>query len=558
MQLEDDSLWESFPQILEMLDGAKRYINAFRALLQELINLKSEQVHALRACSLVAIPPSMEGTPPPGGFPRDLSELNLSSWAGLIQDVAQGLWLVPPNLNLEVCHHTTVLLQLLEATTGVGYCRFCCWPSPWCTCLGAHQRAPDEAWSQMMEQIPGHGVAASSRGPTTPSTATAEAPKHEAPPPGLTLLDFSNWNLPPLGTHPPRGLPAASGGLPSIGRSDMIRQVAGPQAPGQQAPVPPMTAPCAPQVAPPVHQPQPRNPATPYQQAVQPPRRPMGRGVATELPSNRAAPVAGQPTQDCGRQLGRGRGDRGRSASCPRDAQGTTSNVPLTTTPGATQSQPGSCTRCQCPDPALLVAKFCSDSWRKDLEHVLKVYYKHNLQAPFRESEWVRVRELFFDHFLPQKDEALAIKERSPLEYMPLVAEEFWRAVGLRLHRLPEFTLWIKRGSYYHGLLLHQDQLQSCPHLIWAPLPRWPQPKPSESCRDLYKRAEGLVVSSSEPSAGATTAPTQETLAEEPPVAEAPASDTPHSGTPAPMETGGAGDGQSWAEQVEVGLEAEF
>ena len=141
---------------------------------------------------------------------------------------------------------------------------------------------------------------------------------------------------------------------------------------------------------------------------------------------------------------------------------------------------------------------------------------------------------------------------------MPLIAEQFWRATGLRLHRLQNFTLWIKRGSYYHGLLVQQDQLQRCPHFIGAPLPRWPQPKPRESCRDLYKRAEAPAVNSSEPSAGATTAPTQETPAEEPPVAEAPASNTPRSDTPAPMETGRAGDCQSWAEQVEAGLEAEF
>ena len=63
---------------------------------------------------------------------------------------------------------------------------------------------------------------------------------------------------------------------------------------------------------------------------------------------------------------------------------------------------------------------------------------------------------------------------------------------------------------------------------------------------------------SSEPSAGATAAPTQETPAEESPVAEAPVSDAPCSDTPAPMETGGVGDRQSWAEQVETGLEAEF
>ena len=39
---------------------------------------------------------------------------------------------------------------------------------------------------------------------------------------------------------------------------------------------------------------------------------------------------------------------------------------------------------------------------------------------------------------------------------------------------------------------------------------------------------------------------------------EAPVAGTSHSDTPAPMETGGAGDGQSWAEQVETSLEAEF
>ena len=121
--------------------------------------------------------------------------------------------------------------------------------------------------------------------------------------------------------------------------------------------------------------------------------------------------------------------------------------------------------------------------------------------------------------------------------------------------------------------MAQQDHLQRCPHLIRALLPRWPQIKPSESHRDSHKRAEALAAGSSEPSARATAAPAQETPVEEPPVmeppatetpatetpaAEAPASDTPRSDTPAPMETGGAGDGQSWAAQVEAGLEAEF
>ena len=47
-------------------------------------------------------------------------------------------------------------------------------------------------------------------------------------------------------------------------------------------------------------------------------------------------------------------------------------------------------------------------------------------------------------------------------------------------------------------------------------------------------------MSSSEPSARATVTPVMETPARETPVA--------HSDTPAPVETGGVGDSQSWAE----------
>ena len=55
-------------------------------------------------------------------------------------------------------------------------------------------------------------------------------------------------------------------------------------------------------------------------------------------------------------------------------------------------------------------------------------------------------------------------------------------------------------------------------------------------------------------------APVQETPAEEPPVMEPPVMEAPAtcSDTPAPMETGGVGDSQSWAEQVEAAIEAEF
>ena len=212
------------------------------------------------------------------------------------------------------------------------------------------------------------------------------------------------------------------------------------------------------------------------------------------------------------------------------------------------QSQPGHRSWPRHPDLAEMVAKYRSSGWRRDLEHVLKVYYKHTVQTPFRESEWARARERFFDHLTPKKAEVVIIKEESPLDYMPYIAEEFHRATGLHLNDLPEFTLWIKQGSYFHGLLVERGQVQECPHLIGTPLPRWPQPKPSESREKSYRWVEGPVVCPSGPSIGTTATPPQETPAEEPPMQEAPVTGPSHPDTPASMETGGAGDGQTWAE----------
>ena len=408
--------------------------------------------------------------PPPGGFLRDLSGMNLTSWAGLIQDVAQGMKVVPPNLSMEVCLNSMVLLQLLEATMGMGYCRICCQPSPRCHCLDDFQLAPTETWSQMMARMPGQGVVASIGGPTTPGTATTEVQEQgvPSPPPGLHPPDFTNWSLPLPEAPPTGGLPVPSGGPPSIRRQTVGPRASGQWALGQWAPAPPMQVPSTPQGMLPVHQPRPRQPAspnqqavqppsqpaTPYQQAVQPPRRPAGRGLAAHPPSDRATPATGQTIPDRGRPQARGQGIRGRSVSRSGRGSGTTTNVPSTTTLGAMQSQPGCRSRPEHPDPAVMVSKYCSSRWRRDLEHVLKVYYKHTVQTPFRESEWAQVRELFFDRFVPKKAEVLVIKEESPLEYMPFIAEEFHRATGLRLHDLPEFTLWIKRGSYFHGLLV--------------------------------------------------------------------------------------------------------
>ena len=243
-------------------------------------------------------------------------------------------------------------------------------------------------------------------------------------------------------------------------------------------------------------------------------------------------------------------------------------------------------------DPAQLVAKFHSMGWKKDLEHVLRVYYKYNT-ASYKEAEWAKLKDKFFTRFLPHKEEALGIKERCPMDYMVCIKEHFQRATGLCLNGLQDFTAWIKQGSYYYGLVAQQGYLHRCPHLVGVPLPRWPQVTHSESHWESQKKADTQTTSSSEPNTGAMAAPVMEAPVVETPVMEIPVAQNPVSLMPELwqlllqrlllrrlllrrflllrilsrrllslrlllMETGGVGDGQSWAEHVKAGVEEEF
>ena len=423
------------------------------------------QIHALRACSLLVIPPPKERVPLPGGFPTDLSDLNLSSWAGLVQDIASSLLALPPNLGSDMSLPAVALLQLLEKATGWVYCHYCCHLGSRCICMGAYSLTPPPSWSQVVDQSPGYGVTASSGGMTAPSTTAAGMSRYVPPPPGLPPIDFSNWRLPPPEALASRGLPAAPPSLPGDGRSvrlrGMAKRIAGAQmaqCPGglaQRMPTPPTSVPCAPQMAPPLHQPPPGWLATPYQQAVQPPKKPMGRGVASDPLTDKTIPVGGTSSQDHRRSNMRGWGGGGQSVSHPRGMQekasaqlphqeddlpsGLMPSVPPPPAPEGTQPQRGGWPRSTLHDPAWLVAKFCSSGWKKDLEHILWVYYKFNV-ASFKEVEWVRVKEQFFNYFLQYKDEALALKEERPMDLWPTSKTIFirplasnWMASGVSL-----------------------------------------------------------------------------------------------------------------------------
>ena len=314
----------------------------------------------------------------------------------------------------------------------------------------------------------------------------------------------------------------------------------------------------------------------------------MGWGAIADTPTDKTTPVGGT-MQNHRRPAVRGQGHGSHSVSHPRGAPGTASvqwqhqegGLPSGSMPGGrslpppppppvperTQPQQRGRKRSTLWDPARLVANYRSSGWRKDLEHILKVYYKFSVDY-FMEEDWSWVKERFFDLFLQHKKEALEVKEARPLDFMAYIQDLFYQATSLHLDGLESFTRWIKKGSYYHGVVAHQGHLQECPHMEGAPLPRWPQLAPSKSRRELQMRAEAQVPSSRRPSAEAMAVPVAETALVETPVVEAPVAEAPvvepavmeempaeaptaTPSLPAPMETGGAGDGSLWAKQVE-------
>ena len=483
--------------------------------------------------------------------------------------MAAGLQALPPRLSHDLGHQVVALLQLLEAATGVGFYCHCCNPRPHCKYMGASQPAPPTSWSQIVEQTPGYGLASSFGGLTTPSTSMGGMPGYVAPPPGLTPPDYSIWSMPPQEAPPPKGLPASPPYCPPIGRvmqmrATLDRQAQAPWALVSQAPVSQVLALQAPQMVPPLHQPLPSSrsrPATPYQQAVQLLSKSMGLGVTFNSSANKPVAAGGQDVDGHRRQRTRGRDDNTRPASHSRGMRerssirttskqmpcqvgecpsGVPHNVPPSSTPASTLPQCGSGVRASPKDPLKNTSNYRSAGWRKDLEHVLKVYYRHNV-ASFKEAEWAKMKEKFFTHLLQCKEEWRDIKENHPIEYISYMEDHFYVAMGLRLNGLRDFTGWIKQGSYYHGLVARQGHLHKCPHLVGVALPRWSQTTPSESHQVSQKKAETPATSSSVPSTGAGEA--QETCSDD---------------VPAPKETGGAGDGWSWVEQVKASADDEF
>ena len=113
---------------------------------------------------------------------------------------------------------------------------------------------------------------------------------------------------------------------------------------------------------------------------------------------------------------------------------------------------------------------------------------------------------------------------------MPYMESHFQALTSIRLKGLSQFTGWIKPGSYYHGVVARKGQLHTCLHLAGTEPPKGPQICPSQTHSVTQKEEETPTTSLHTPGK------------------EGSATQGASSDSPAPMETGGVGDGQSWAE----------
>ena len=128
--------------------------------------------------------------------------------------------------------------------------------------------------------------------------------------------------------------------------------------------------------------------------------------------------------------------------------------------------------------------------------------------------------------------EWLDIKELTPLQYMPYVARCFQETTAHHLKELSKHTGWIRAKGYYHWKVADLNQLKHCPHLRGLPVPPGPMACPSElqqSQKPNKPRATTTGASGRNRAEGQSTSRS--------------------SGEPSPT-VGGAGDGQSWYDQV--------
>ena len=142
---DKDPMWRDFPQALTETRGARRYVTLFEAPFEASV-LSDHENNALRACSLMAMPPPAPGTSSLAGLTMvDLPGSSMTQWAMHIQDVTSGMRM-PPEAAVNCPQEDIVgVLNWLERMTPVKYCHLCFRVSKKCRCFNVPRQTPSQA-----------------------------------------------------------------------------------------------------------------------------------------------------------------------------------------------------------------------------------------------------------------------------------------------------------------------------------------------------------------------------------------------------------------------------
>ena len=228
------------PRALAETGGARRYVTLFEAPFQASV-LTDHENNALRAGSLMAIPPPPPGSQPlAGSFGVDLLGNNLTQWASHMQEVTSHMrW--PPEAAVS-CPQSDIIgvLDRLEGLTRVQYCRHCFGVGQRCQCSAVPRQAPGPTAALWTPPTVTY-VAMVSSTETTASTSAAGVTPLSHLPPGMPAIE-------PMDTLPAPTmenlLATASVGWghkpwtpPQMPAAPGLRQMR-PQMPQQQVPTP--------------------------------------------------------------------------------------------------------------------------------------------------------------------------------------------------------------------------------------------------------------------------------------------------------------------------------
>ena len=115
----------------------------------------------------------------------------------------------------------------------------------------------------------------------------------------------------------------------------------------------------------------------------------------------------------------------------------------------------------------------------RDLMYVISCCWAAQV-GPLHRKEWQVAICKFLAVMVKRKaSEWTDIKELTPLQFMPYVANLFREVTGKDLQGLSQFTGWIGLGGYYHWRVAQQGLLHAIPCLQGWPVPRVPMAHPS-------------------------------------------------------------------------------